>query len=77
MCLYLEAGGCLHFQRSNLAKHLKMISLIFYIETNGQRETQIKNNICLCVKVDLESDVLCQLVYFIHIHIWNSYMGFS
>ena len=31
VCLYLEAGGCLHFQRSNLAKHLKMFSMkIFY-----------------------------------------------
>lgn len=27
VCLYLEAGGCLHFQRSNLAKHLKMFSM--------------------------------------------------
>ena len=31
VCLYLEVGGCLHFQRSNLAKHLKMFSIkIFY-----------------------------------------------
>ena len=46
MCLYLVADGCLHFQMSNLAKHLKMFSMkifyskiftckIFYIETNG------------------------------------------
>ena len=46
LCLYLVADGCLHFQMSNLAKHLKMFSMkilyskiftckIFYIETNG------------------------------------------
>ena len=46
VCLYLEAGGCLHFQRSNLAKHLKMFSIkifyskIFYLQNILHRNKQ-------------------------------------